>query len=60
MQRSMTRPGNVMKSYETYANMLFRIAMVHLGNRQDAEEAIHDTYNEPPLLSLHLEVGVSC
>ncbi|MDP4095795.1 sigma-70 family RNA polymerase sigma factor [Paenibacillus sp. P96] len=45
MQRSMTRPGNhVMKSYETYASMLFRIAMVHLGNREDAEEAIQDTF----------------
>ena len=44
MQRSMTRPGNVMKSYEAYADMLFRIAMVHLGNREDAEEAIQDTF----------------
>ncbi|WP_028560811.1 RNA polymerase sigma factor [Paenibacillus pinihumi] len=45
MQRSMTRPGNhVMKSYETYASMLFRIAMVHLGRRQDAEEATQDTF----------------
>ncbi|MFB5763622.1 RNA polymerase sigma factor [Paenibacillus medicaginis] len=45
MQRSMTRPGNhVMKSYETYASMLFRIAMVHLGSREDAKEAIQDTF----------------
>lgn len=45
MQQSMTRPGNhVMKSYETYASMLFRIAMVHLGSREDAEEAIQDTF----------------
>jgi RNA polymerase sigma-70 factor (ECF subfamily) len=45
MQRSMTRPGNhVMKSYETYSDMLFRIALVHLGSRQDAEEATQDTF----------------
>ncbi|MBP1994229.1 RNA polymerase sigma factor [Paenibacillus eucommiae] len=45
MQRSMTRPGNyVMKSYETYSSMLFRIAMVHLGSREDAEEATQDTF----------------
>jgi RNA polymerase sigma-70 factor (ECF subfamily) len=41
----MTRPGNhVMKSYEAYASMLFRIAMIHLGNREDAEEATQDTF----------------
>ncbi|WP_379137890.1 RNA polymerase sigma factor [Paenibacillus sp. sgz500958] len=45
MQRSMTRPGNhVMKSYEIYADMLFRIALVHLGSYQDAEEATQDTF----------------
>ncbi|WP_178023483.1 RNA polymerase sigma factor [uncultured Paenibacillus sp.] len=45
MQRSMTRPGNhVMNSYETYASMLFRIAMVYLGSREDAEEATQDTF----------------
>ncbi|MCM3701373.1 RNA polymerase sigma factor [Paenibacillus macerans] len=45
MQRSMTRPGNhVMKSYETYASMLFRIAMVYLGSREDAEEATQDAF----------------
>ncbi|KAI7252116.1 hypothetical protein KC345_g11514 [Hortaea werneckii] len=45
MQRSMTRPGyHVMKSYEIYAEMLFRIAFVHLGSREDAEEATQDTF----------------
>jgi len=45
MQRSMTRPGNhVMKSYEIYADMLFRIALIHLGSREDAEEATQDTF----------------
>jgi RNA polymerase sigma-70 factor (ECF subfamily) len=45
MQRSMTRPGNhVMKSYEIYSDMLFRIALIHLGSRQDAEESTQDTF----------------
>lgn len=45
MQRFNSRPGNqVMKSYETYAAMLFRIALVHLGSREDAEEATQDTF----------------
>ncbi|WP_339255747.1 RNA polymerase sigma factor [Paenibacillus sp. FSL P2-0136] len=45
MQQPMTRPGHpVMKSYEQYADMLYRIALVHLGGRQDAEEATQDTF----------------
>lgn len=45
MNRFMSRPGNhVMKSYEAYAEMLFRIALVHLGRREDAEEATQDTF----------------
>ncbi|WP_020616555.1 RNA polymerase sigma factor [Paenibacillus daejeonensis] len=45
MQRSIPRPGDqVMKTYETYADTLFRIAMVHLGRREDAEEATQDTF----------------
>lgn len=45
MQQPMTRPGHpVMKSYEQYADMLCRIALVHLGSRQDAEEATQDTF----------------
>ncbi|ETT63601.1 ECF subfamily RNA polymerase sigma-24 factor [Paenibacillus sp. FSL R7-277] len=45
MQQPMTRPGHpVMKSYEQYADMLYRIALVHLGSRQDAEEATQDTF----------------
>lgn len=34
----------MMKVYETYADTLFRIAMVHLGRREDAEEATQDTF----------------
>lgn len=45
MQQPMTRPGHhVMRSYEMYSDMLYRIALVHLGSRQDAEEATQDTF----------------
>ncbi|WP_342423322.1 sigma-70 family RNA polymerase sigma factor [Paenibacillus sp. FSL E2-0178] len=45
MQQPMTRPGNhVIQSYEVYSDMLFRIALIHLGSRQDAEEATQDTF----------------
>ncbi|WP_145048852.1 RNA polymerase sigma factor [Paenibacillus xylanexedens] len=45
MQRSVPEPGDqVMSIYEAYADTLFRIAMVHLGRRVDAEEATHDTF----------------
>lgn len=45
MQQPMTRPGHhVMRSYEKNADMLYRIALVHLGSRQDAEEATQDTF----------------
>ncbi|CAM3165323.1 sigma-70 family RNA polymerase sigma factor [Paenibacillus sp. FSL F4-0087] len=45
MQRSMPQRGDhMMKVYETYADTLFRIAMVHLGRREDAEEATQDTF----------------
>ncbi|WP_058303590.1 RNA polymerase sigma factor [Gorillibacterium timonense] len=32
------------EKYEAYGTMLFRIAMVYLGNRADAEEAVQDTF----------------
>lgn len=45
MQRSVPQTGDhVMNIYETYADTLFRIAMVHLGRREDAEEATQDTF----------------
>ena len=45
MQRSLPRPGDhMMTIYETHADTLFRIAMVHLGRREDAEEATQDTF----------------
>jgi len=33
-----------MMSYETYASMRFRIAMVRLGSCEDAKEAIQDPF----------------
>ncbi|MDF2926459.1 MAG: polymerase sigma factor, sigma-70 family [Paenibacillaceae bacterium] len=30
--------------YEAYGRMLFRIAMVHLGNKADAEEAVQEAF----------------
>ncbi|MFC9708940.1 RNA polymerase sigma factor [Paenibacillus sp. NPDC056933] len=45
MQPSVPKPSDhVMNIYETYADTLFRIAMVHLGRREDAEEATQDTF----------------
>ncbi|WP_342556051.1 sigma-70 family RNA polymerase sigma factor [Paenibacillus sp. FSL R7-0652] len=45
MQQSISQKSNqVMSIYETYADTLFRIAMVHLGRREDAEEATQDTF----------------
>ncbi|MGQ8872273.1 RNA polymerase sigma factor [Paenibacillus sp. TSA_86.1] len=45
MQQSISQPGEqVMSIYETYADTLFRIAMIHLGKREDAEEATQDTF----------------
>lgn len=45
MQQNLPRPGKqVLETYEQYASMLFKIAVVHLGSREDAEEAIQDTF----------------
>lgn len=45
MQQTISQPSNeVTNIYDTYADTLFRIAMVHLGRREDAEEATHDTF----------------
>ncbi|GAA0357663.1 RNA polymerase sigma factor [Bacillus horti] len=45
MQQNLLRPGeHVPGSYEKYAHTLFKIAIVHLGNKEDAEEAIQDTF----------------
>ncbi|MGF6354915.1 RNA polymerase sigma factor (sigma-70 family) [Paenibacillus sp. 4624] len=45
MQQTTSQPSDeVMNIYDTYADTLFRIAMVHLGRREDAEEATQDTF----------------
>ncbi|GAB6928302.1 RNA polymerase sigma factor [Paenibacillus sp. JCM 10914] len=39
------RPGGDMREvYELYGSMLFKIAMVYLGNKQDVEEALQETF----------------
>lgn len=45
MQTDSLRPGgDIADAYEVYGRMLFKIAMVHLGNKEDAEEAIQETF----------------
>ncbi|WP_438432109.1 RNA polymerase sigma factor [Gorillibacterium sp. sgz500922] len=45
MQRETSRPDErFSEAYEAYGTMLYRIAMVHLANRADAEEAVQDTF----------------
>ncbi|KAA8786848.1 sigma-70 family RNA polymerase sigma factor [Paenibacillus amylolyticus] len=45
MQQTTSQPSDeVTNIYDTYADTLFRIAMVHLGRREDAEEATQDTF----------------
>lgn len=31
-------------AYEKYADMIYRIALSHLGKKEDAEDAVHDTF----------------
>jgi RNA polymerase sigma factor (sigma-70 family) len=35
---------NFSKKYDLYGSMLFKIAMVHLGNKNDAEEAVQEAF----------------
>lgn len=35
---------NFLEKYTLYGNMLFKIAMVHLGNKNDAEEAVQEAF----------------
>ncbi|MGG3280348.1 RNA polymerase sigma factor [Paenibacillus solani] len=45
MQIDSLRPGgDITETYELYGDMLFKIAMVYLGNKQDVEEAIQETF----------------
>ena len=44
MQKSSVRPTDVLKKIiNTYGNMLFRYALLMLGNTEDAEDVIQDT-----------------
>ena len=45
MQELSLRPSDrFTEKYQSYGTMLFRIAMVHLGNKADAEEAVQETF----------------
>ncbi|MUG65156.1 sigma-70 family RNA polymerase sigma factor [Paenibacillus campinasensis] len=45
MQSDSLRPGgDIGEIYELYGSMLFKIAMIHLGNKQDVEEALQETF----------------
>ena len=45
MQSDSLRPGgDITETYQLYGSMLYKIAMVYLGNKQDAEEAIQETF----------------
>lgn len=45
MQSDSLRPGgDIADAYQIYGSMLFKIAMVHLGNKEDAEEAMQETF----------------
>lgn len=45
MQPLSLRPSEEFeRKYEKYGRMLFKIAMIHLGNRNDAEEAVQEAF----------------
>ncbi len=45
MQKLSQAPGNNFSTkYDLYGNMLFKISMVQLGNKEDAEEAMQETF----------------
>lgn len=35
---------NLADAYDRYADMLYRLALTHLGSREDAEDAVHDVF----------------
>ncbi|NMO95470.1 RNA polymerase sigma factor [Paenibacillus lemnae] len=45
MQSRSLRPGeDITQAVQNYGKMLFKIAMIHLGSKEDAEEAIQETF----------------
>jgi RNA polymerase sigma-70 factor (ECF subfamily) len=46
MQKPLQRIGgdNFSEKYSFYGNMLFKICMVYLGNKEDAEEAMQESF----------------
>lgn len=37
---------SVSEAYELYADMIYRLALSNLGNREDAEDAVHDVFEK--------------
>lgn len=45
MQELSQAPGsNFSLKYDLYGDMLFKISMVHLGNKEDAEEVMQEAF----------------
>lgn len=45
MERTSHGPSDSFsEKYRLYGSMLFKIAMIHLGNKEDAEEAVQEAY----------------
>lgn len=45
MKKPSQRPcDNFSEKYSIYGNMLFRICMIYLGNKEDAEEAMQESF----------------
>lgn len=43
-KRLQQTDNNFSEKYSFYGNMLFRICMVYLGNKEDAEKAMQETF----------------
>ncbi|QGQ94192.1 sigma-70 family RNA polymerase sigma factor [Paenibacillus psychroresistens] len=45
MASNSLRPGDDFpETFQLYGSMLYRIAIIHLGNKEDAEEALQETF----------------
>ena len=44
MSQSMSREAEIAAVYDRHANMLYRVAMSHLNNSEDAQDAVQDVF----------------
>ena len=44
MSQSSSREALIAAAYDRHANMLYRVAMSHLGNSEDAQDAVQDAF----------------